>query len=130
MIENILLNIPYSTYEKADNLSTKKAALILCNVCYNKAFGLLLHLLYKLIPLTTHQILVENIKCSGCINTIKTNLCKINGVTAVKVYLEKAKVCVTGIAIEREEMVNKLALMGYPEKGNNNLLSRAKSYIS
>lgn len=48
----------------------------------------------------------------------------------MEVYLDKAKVCVTGIAIEREEMVNKLALMGYPEKGNNNLLSRAKSYIS
>ncbi len=80
--------------------------------------------------MTTHQILVENIKCSGCVNTIKTNLCKINGVSAVEVYIKKQKVCVTGIAIEREDMVIKLASLGYPEKGNNNLLSRAKSYVS
>lgn len=90
----------------------------------------ILILQYKLLTLTTHQILVENIKCSGCINTIKTNLCKIKGVTAVEVYLEKATVCITGIAIDREEMVSRLALMGYPEKGNNTLLNRAKSFIS
>jgi copper chaperone CopZ len=80
--------------------------------------------------MTTHQIFVDNIKCSGCIHTIKTNLCKIKGVSAVEVYTGIGKVCVTGIAIEREDMLNKLALLGYPEKGNNNLLKRAQSIVS
>jgi hypothetical protein len=32
--------------------------------------------------------------------------------------------------IERQEIVNQLAKMGYPEVGNNNLMHKAKSYIS
>ncbi len=80
--------------------------------------------------MTTHQILVENIKCNGCVNTIKTNLNDVKGVRAVEVFIEQDKVCITGIAIDREEMVIKLASLGYPEKGNNSLLSRAKSFVS
>jgi copper chaperone len=80
--------------------------------------------------MTTHQIFVDNIKCSGCVSSIKTNLGKLNGVSAVEVYIDTGKVCVTGIAIEREEMLNKLAMLGYPENGNNNLLKRAQSFVS
>jgi hypothetical protein len=32
--------------------------------------------------------------------------------------------------IERQEIVNQLAKMGYPEVGNNNLIHKAKSYFS
>lgn len=80
--------------------------------------------------MTTHQIFVDNIKCGGCINNIKTSLLKINGVTAVEVFIEKDKVCVTGIAVEKETLVAKLSSLGYPEKGNNNFISKAKSFVS
>ena len=78
----------------------------------------------------THQIFVENIKCGGCINSIKTTLLKKKGVIAVEIHKEADKVCVTGVAIEREDMVSQLLSLGYAEKGNNSLLSKAKSFVS
>ncbi len=80
--------------------------------------------------MTTHQIFVENIKCGCCVNSIKTTLLKLRGVTAVEIFKEKDKVCVSGIAIEKEVLLIKLASLGYPQKGNNNLLSKAKSYVN
>jgi len=78
----------------------------------------------------TFQIFVENIKCGGCINSIKTALLKLNGVVSVEVDKTAEQISVTGIAIERNELVMKLAALGYPEKGNNNLISKAKSFVS
>ena len=78
----------------------------------------------------THQIFVENTKCSGCMKSIKTALLKNKGVTAVKINKEDDKVCVTGIAIEKEIMVSQLLSLDYPEKGNNSLLSKVKSFVS
>ncbi|MEP7232761.1 MAG: heavy-metal-associated domain-containing protein [Ginsengibacter sp.] len=80
--------------------------------------------------MTTHQIFVENIKCSGCINSIKTILLKRKGVIAVVINKEENKVCVSGIAIERNDLVMKLATLGYPERGNNNLISKVKSFVN
>ncbi len=78
----------------------------------------------------THQIFVENIKCEGCMNSIKNALLKENGVSAVQVLLEEDKVCVSGIAIDKDMLVKKLSSLGYPEKGSNNLISKAKSFVS
>ncbi len=80
--------------------------------------------------MTTHQIFVENIKCAGCMNTIKTALLKLKGVTAVEIFKEEDKVCVSGIAVEKEMVLAKLSSLGYPQKGNNNLLNKAKSFVS
>ncbi|MEP7108803.1 MAG: heavy-metal-associated domain-containing protein [Ferruginibacter sp.] len=80
--------------------------------------------------MTTHEVFVENIKCGGCMNTIKTALLRIKGVSAVEIFKEDDKVCITGIAIEKDELVAKLASLGYPEKGNNNPLYKAKSFVS
>lgn len=63
-------------------------------------------------------------------NSIKTALLKLSGVTAVEIYKDEDKVCVSGIAVEKDVVVAKLSSLGYPQKGNNNLLSKAKSYIS
>lgn len=49
-------------------------------------------------------------------NSIKTALLKNKGVTAVEIRKEEDKVCVTGIAIERESMVSQLSSLGYPKK--------------
>lgn len=63
-------------------------------------------------------------------NSIKTALLKIKGVTAVDIFKEEDKVSVTGVAVEREDVVTQLASLGYPEKGSNSLVSRAKSFVS
>lgn len=80
--------------------------------------------------MTTHQVIVDNIKCDGCVNTIKNSVFKLKGVTSVQVFKELNKVCITGVAIDREEMISKLGSIGYPERGNNNLFRKAKSYLS
>ena len=63
-------------------------------------------------------------------NSIKTALMKLNGVVNVDIFKEEDKVCVSAIAVERLSIVNKLASLGYTEKGNNSLLSKAKSFVS
>lgn len=80
--------------------------------------------------MTTHQIFVENIKCGGCMNSIKTALLKLSGVTAVEIFKDEDRVCVSGIAVEKDVVVAKLSSLGYPQKGNNNFISKAKSFVS
>ncbi|NHM07555.1 heavy-metal-associated domain-containing protein [Flavobacterium sp. CYK-4] len=75
------------------------------------------------------RIEVENIKCSGCANSIQSALMKIAHVESVKVFHEQGIVVVTGDA-NREEILAKLKALGYPEKGNNTTFCKAKSYMS
>ena len=75
------------------------------------------------------QFEVENIKCGGCMNSIKTALLKLDGVTEVSIDKEIDTVTVTGTMI-REDVINKLNDLGYPEKGNNTLIRKAKSYVN
>ena len=79
----------------------------------------------------TIQIQVENIKCGGCMNSIKTTLLKISNVQEVCIDKETETVNINSeLPIDRQEIVNQLAKMGYPEIGNNNLLHKAKSFVS
>ena len=78
----------------------------------------------------TQQIFVENIKCGGCMNSIKTALMKLEGVREVQVLKEEDLVNVSGDAFNEDEVLEKLAALGYPEKGNNSLMSKAKSMVS
>jgi copper chaperone CopZ len=75
------------------------------------------------------KIEVHNIKCSGCMNSIKKALLSINGIDEVKIHDDKETIEVSGSA-DRELIVSELARLGYPEKGNNNLIHKTKSYIS
>jgi copper chaperone CopZ len=75
------------------------------------------------------QFEVENIKCGGCMNSIKTALLKFDGVTEVSIDKEIDTVTVNG-TMNREDVVNKLNDLGYPEKGNNTLIRKAKSYVN
>ncbi|MFY8008156.1 MAG: heavy-metal-associated domain-containing protein [Flavobacterium sp.] len=75
------------------------------------------------------QFEVENIKCGGCMNSIKTALLKLDGVTEVSIDKEIDTVTVNG-TMNREDVVNKLNDLGYPEKGNNTLIRKAKSYVN
>ena len=73
--------------------------------------------------------IVENIKCGGCMNSIKTALQKIAGVASVDINQATDTVIVTGKA-DKSEIINKLNILGYPEKGNNSMVKKAKSYVN
>ncbi len=77
----------------------------------------------------THIIEVENIKCGGCMNTIKKALMNLDGVSDVSITKETETVQAQG-NISRETLTAKLAELGYPEKGSNSLLHQAKSFVS
>lgn len=76
-----------------------------------------------------HNITVENIKCGGCMNSIKTALMKINGVENVSIDKDTETVTIDA-TVEKIILINALSKMGYPEKGNNDLLKKVKSYMS
>lgn len=79
----------------------------------------------------TTEIKVENIKCGGCINSIKTALLKIINVQEVSIDKETEMIHIhSSLPFDRAEIVNQLKKMGYPETGNNNLMHKAKSYVS
>ena len=75
------------------------------------------------------QFEVENIKCGGCMNSIKTALLKIENVEEVTIDKEIDTIFVTGTA-DRMTIITKLNELGYPEKGDNTLLRQAKSYVN
>ena len=76
-----------------------------------------------------YQIEVENIKCGGCANTIEKAMLKVKNVDQVKINLENNTIVIIGEA-NRIEIITRLAELGYPEKGNNSILCKAKSYLS
>lgn len=78
---------------------------------------------------TTLSLFVENIKCSGCAASIEKALLKLYGVENVRVEIASGEVIVTGNA-DRQQLVQKLTELGYPEKGNNSLSCKARSYVS
>lgn len=75
------------------------------------------------------MIQVENLKCGGCISSVKKALTNIAGVKEVTVDLESGMIEVSGHA-DRVQLIEKLTGLGYPEVGSNNLLSKTKSYVS
>ena len=77
----------------------------------------------------TEKIIVENIKCAGCVKGITNALLKIDGVETVAIELETETITVSG-TYERNALIEQLAHMGYPEKGHNTLYKQAKSYVS
>ncbi len=76
------------------------------------------------------EILVENIKCGGCMNTIKKAILEIKGTSNVEINLEEEKISLNANEDSRPQIVAKLHKLGYPEKGNNNIIEKAKSYVS
>lgn len=72
---------------------------------------------------------VENIKCGGCVNSIKTALLKLDNVEDVAVDKDIDTISLTG-TIERTFVLKKLNELGYPEKGENTMVKKAKSYVS
>ncbi|HRO76101.1 MAG TPA: heavy metal-associated domain-containing protein, partial [Crocinitomicaceae bacterium] len=61
--------------------------------------------------------------------SIKSALMKIDGVENVSIDKDTETVTIDG-TVERENLIQTLSKLGYPEKGNNNLLKKAKSFVS
>lgn len=81
------------------------------------------------------KIEVENIRCSGCANTITKKLTSIAGVNSVDIAIEHQIVTIeTEDESIRSSCVEGLLAMGYPEKGSvegmSALKGKAKSVIS
>jgi len=78
------------------------------------------------------SIEIENLKCNGCGSTIKKGLEKFQIIDQVNIDLDKSTVDIKfeGDQSHIKEFKMKLASMGYPEKGQNNTISVAKSYVS
>ncbi|MEZ4720976.1 MAG: heavy metal-associated domain-containing protein [Flavobacteriales bacterium] len=80
---------------------------------------------------TESAIYVENIKCGGCMNSIKTKFMEKEGVEAVDINLDEGLVKVLHDSVlERTSIENTLTKMGYPPSGENTLGAQAKSYVS
>jgi copper chaperone CopZ len=76
------------------------------------------------------ELFVENIKCGGCMTSIKKGILELAGVTHVDISLEAEKITIEGNHLDRVAILKTLDHMGYPEKGNNTLFKEAKSYVS
>lgn len=75
------------------------------------------------------QTTVENIKCGGCMNSIQTALLKLDNVEKVAIDKETETITIIG-DVEKAVVINKLNELGYPEKGGNSLVKKAKSYVN
>ena len=80
----------------------------------------------------TETIVIENLKCHGCANTIRKELVWIDEVISVDVNVDESSVKVdyTGKNNMRDVFAEKLRKLGYPEEGTGKLNQRMKSYIS
>lgn len=63
----------------------------------------------------THNIKVNNVSCDGCINTIQTELGKIEGVKSVSFDKLNLSVKVEG-TVSKNRLTETLNQLGYPEQ--------------
>lgn len=77
-------------------------------------------------------ILVQNLKCGGCANTITKAVQSIDGVTEVVVNKDTSEVSFNSNSEDLIDKVKtKLAHLGYPESdAQNTLVHKAVSFIS
>ncbi len=77
-------------------------------------------------------IYIQNLKCSGCANTITREISSIKGIQNVTISVEENSVTFDYTTDEKlQEVKEKLKSLGYPEDGEaNSLTAKAKSYVS
>ena len=78
------------------------------------------------------KIYIQNLKCHGCANTIKTQLEKLQGISEVTVDNTDDSVSLSYTQPTDVEMVKqKLSGLGYPTTDEANSISKkAKSFVS
>ncbi|HFB99821.1 MAG TPA: heavy-metal-associated domain-containing protein [Phaeodactylibacter sp.] len=76
-------------------------------------------------------VIIDNLKCGGCVNTVTKKMSAVEGVLNVKVDLETSTVEIEKEdAITRAFLLEKLGKLGYPEQGTSSFSQKAKSYVS
>lgn len=82
----------------------------------------------------SYTIAVENIKCGGCANSIRSRLLEQELAQAIDVDIEQGEVQVEGNPEWRDQVIIALAKMGYPEVGSvegmKAAAAKAKSFVS
>jgi copper chaperone CopZ len=75
---------------------------------------------------------IVNLKCNGCVNTVKKGVLSIDGIETVEVDLDASKVTVPTIDQGLiDDVKAKLSQMGYPEISDaNTMMHKAKSFVS
>ena len=80
------------------------------------------------------EILVENIKCGGCANSITKKILQQDGVKSVEVDIERGSVQIDGDTSLRNNYAETLRALGYPEQGSLQGIEavgvKAKSFVS
>lgn len=84
------------------------------------------------------RIEVENIRCGGCVNSIRKKLLEDIRIQSVKIDIEQQIVIISSETINKKEIytqsIQKLLRLGYPEKGSvaglEALKGKAKSVVS
>ena len=67
--------------------------------------------------MATERFVVANVKCQGCVSTIREGLLSLDGVATVEVHIATGAVTVEGQALSRRSLSEKLRALGYPEVG-------------
>ncbi|WP_299620996.1 heavy metal-associated domain-containing protein [uncultured Tenacibaculum sp.] len=77
-------------------------------------------------------IIIQNLKCSGCSNTIVKKVSQLEAISEVEVDVDNSTVSFNYSNESDVEMVKKtLYTLGYPEENDPNSISRkVKSFIS
>ncbi|MBV1923423.1 MAG: heavy-metal-associated domain-containing protein [Flavobacteriaceae bacterium] len=77
-------------------------------------------------------LVIQNLKCGGCANTIITKISTLDNISEVDVDVEASSVSFTfQQANDLETVKDKLAHLGYPIEGDkNSMVSKAISYVS
>ncbi|MDR2914028.1 MAG: heavy-metal-associated domain-containing protein [Tannerella sp.] len=80
-------------------------------------------------------LIVENIKCGGCANSIHRSLAALTGVFGVNVDVASGAITIDHTdEVNREQLADKLLSLGYPETGTATgftaLKAGAKSFVS
>jgi len=57
---------------------------------------------------------VRNVKCGGCVSTIRQGLLTMAGVNEVAVVIQDGEVTVNGEDLDRGALAQKLDQLGYP----------------
>lgn len=78
------------------------------------------------------SIIVQNLKCGGCANTITTKLSQLDNVNNIIVNTESSTVSFVALNADDALLVKqKLRTIGYPSiDDSNGMLSKAKSFVS
>ena len=78
------------------------------------------------------SIIVQNLRCGGCANTITKKLASIEDVRDISIEIEASEISFeTESDATMNKVIEQLKTLGYPEERAHNSLSlKAKSFVS